>query len=227
VAVVGGSGCGKTTLLKLLAGLLQPTAGEIRVDGEPLARLGLDRYRAMIGVVMQDDQLFAGSLADNISFFSGQPNQRRIEACARMAAVHEDIAAMPMSYGTLIGGQKQRVFIARALYREPSLLLLDEATSHLDIGREHAVNAALRASSMTRVVIAHRPDTIRASDRVITLDRGKVVQPSRLVVRTARPRHATDGEAGRDEDDTTALDKAVAEAVGGSGPPPGNAGNLG
>jgi len=235
VAVVGGSGCGKTTLLKLLAGLLQPTAGEIRVDGEPLARLGLDRYRAMIGVVMQDDQLFAGSLADNISFFSGQPNQRRIEACARMAAVHDDIAAMPMSYGTLIGdmgttlsgGQKQRVFIARALYREPSLLLLDEATSHLDMDREHAVNAALRASSMTRVVIAHRPDTIRASDRVITLDRGKVVQPSRLAVWTAEPRHAADGEAGRDDGDVSTMGKTVAEAVGGNGPPPGNAGNLG
>ncbi len=235
VAVVGGSGCGKTTLLKLLAGLLQPTAGEIRVDGEPLARLGLDRYRAMIGVVMQDDQLFAGSLADNISFFSGQPDQRRIEACARMAAVHEDIAAMPMSYGTLIGdmgttlsgGQKQRVFIARALYREPSLLLLDEATSHLDIGREHAVNAALRASSMTRVVIAHRPDTIRASDRVITLDRGKVVQPSRFAVRTVGPRHAADGEARRDEGEVFAPGKVVAEVVGGNGPPPGNADNLG
>jgi len=228
VAVVGGSGCGKTTLLKLLAGLLQPTAGEIRVDGEPLARLGLDRYRAMIGVVMQDDQLFAGSLADNISFFSGQPDQRRIEACARMAAVHEDIAAMPMSYGTLIGdmgttlsgGQKQRVFIARALYREPSLLLLDEATSHLDIGREHAVNAALRASSMTRVVIAHRPDTIRASDRVITLDRGKVVQPSPVAVWAAEPRQAVGG-------DVPTMGKAVAEAVGGNGPPPGNADNLG
>jgi len=187
VAIVGGSGCGKTTLLKLMTGLLQPTTGEIRINGEPLPRLGLERYRTMIGVVMQDDQLFAGGIADNICFFSGQPDQGRIEACARMAAVHEDIAAMPMGYGTLIGdmgtvlsgGQKQRVLIARALYREPSILLLDEATSHLDIGREKAVNDALRAASMTRVVIAHRPETIRASDRVITLDQGRVAHLAR------------------------------------------------
>ena len=186
VAITGGSGCGKTTLLKLLAGLLQPASGEIRIDGEPLARLGLDRYRAMIGVVMQDDHLFAGSIADNIAFFDGRPDPRRVEACARMAAVHEDIVAMPMGYGTLIGdmgtalsgGQKQRVLIARALYREPAALLLDEATSHLDVGREHAVNEALKAASMTRVVIAHRPDTIRASDRVIALDRGRLAQPA-------------------------------------------------
>ena len=183
VAVTGGSGCGKTTLLKLMSGLLQPTSGEILVNGEPLTRLGLDRYRAMIGVVMQDDQLFAGSIADNIGFFSGQPDQARIETCARMAAAHDDIVAMPMGYGSLIGdmgttlsgGQKQRVLIARALYREPGLLLLDEATSHLDVDRERQVNQALRLVSTTRVVIAHRPETIRASDRVIRLERGRLV----------------------------------------------------
>ncbi|MBV8574267.1 MAG: peptidase domain-containing ABC transporter [Acetobacteraceae bacterium] len=181
VAIAGNSGCGKTTLLKILAGLLQPTAGAIYVDGEPLSRLGLERYRSLLGVVMQDDHLFAGSIADNICFFSGRPDQDRIETCARMAAVHDDILSMPMGYGTLIGdmgtvlsgGQKQRVLIARALYREPSLLLLDEATSHLDVGRERAVNEAIRATQMTRIVVAHRPETIRASDRVIVLDQGK------------------------------------------------------
>jgi ATP-binding cassette, subfamily B, bacterial CvaB/MchF/RaxB len=183
VAIVGGSGCGKTTLLKLLAGLLQPTTGGIMVDGEPLSRLGLEHYRSMIGVVMQDDQLFAGSIADNICFFSGAPDHRRIEECARMAAVHNDIIAMPMGYGTLIGdmgtslsgGQKQRVLIARALYRRPSILLLDEATSHLDVHREKAVNEAIRATSMTRIIIAHRPETIRSADRVIVLDSGRIV----------------------------------------------------
>lgn len=184
VAIVGSSGCGKTTLLKLLAGLLQPTQGEILVDGEPLARTGVERYRSMIGVVMQDDKLFAGSIADNISFFAERPDRQRIEECAKMAAVHDDIMAMPMGYGTLIGdmgtvlsgGQKQRVLISRALYHEPSILLLDEATSHLDIGREKAVSAAIRATHMTRIIVAHRPETIRSADRVIAIDRGRVVK---------------------------------------------------
>lgn len=186
VAIVGSSGCGKTTLLKLLASLLQPTQGEIVVNGEPLARLGRERYRELIGVVMQDDQLFAGSLAENISFFSERPDEEQIEACARLAAVHDDIMAMPMGYGTLMGdmgtvlsgGQKQRVLIARALYRQPSILLLDEATSHLDVTREKAVNEAVRKMALTRIIVAHRPETIRSSDRVIVLDRGKVAQDS-------------------------------------------------
>lgn len=187
VAIAGPSGCGKTTLLKLLCGLLQPTRGAILIDGEPLSRVGTERYRAMIGVVMQDDQLFAGSIADNISFFAAHPDQARVELCAAMAAVHDDVAAMPMGYGTLIGdmgtvlsgGQKQRVLIARALYREPGVLFLDEATSHLDVERERAVNRAVRAARMTRVAIAHRPETIRASGRVIVLERGKVASDGR------------------------------------------------
>jgi ATP-binding cassette subfamily B protein RaxB len=127
--------------------------------------------------VLQDDQLFAGSISENISFFSDAPDQGRIEACAILASVHDDIAAMPMGFGTLIGdmgtvlsgGQKQRVLIARALYRRPSILLLDEATSHLDVKREREVNEALRYVRATRLVIAHRPETIRAADRVIPI----------------------------------------------------------
>lgn len=182
VAIAGPSGCGKTTLLKLLAGLLQPTSGAILVNGEPVARLGPGNWRSMIGVVMQDDHLFAGSIADNIAFFAADADPDRIEDCARQAAVHDDVAAMPMGYGTLIGdmgtvlsgGQKQRVLLARALCREPGLLLLDEATSHLDVARERAVNAALGALALTRIVVAHRPETIFASGRVITLDKGRV-----------------------------------------------------
>ena len=178
VAIVGVSGCGKTTLLKILASLLRPAQGEILVDGEPLEGLGIGHWRSLIGVVMQDDQLFAGSIADNICFFSGQPDPPHIEKCARLAAVHEDIIAMPMGYYTLIGdmgtvlsgGQKQRVLIARALYRRPSLLLLDEATSHLDVAGESAVSAAIRATRVTRIIVAHRPETIRSADRVIHLD---------------------------------------------------------
>jgi ATP-binding cassette subfamily B protein RaxB len=175
VAIAGPSGCGKTTLLKLLAGLLQPTEGTIYANGEPLSRVPVEEWRAMIGVVMQDDNLFAGSIADNISFFAADADHDRIEACAKLAAVHDDIFAMPMGYGTLIGdmgtvlsgGQKQRVVLARALYREPRLLLLDEATSHLDVTRERTVNAALQQMSVTRIVVAHRSETIEAAERVI------------------------------------------------------------
>jgi ATP-binding cassette, subfamily B, bacterial CvaB/MchF/RaxB len=187
VAIVGPSGAGKTTLLKIFAGLLRPVGGDILVNGESITRIGLENYRAMLGVVMQDDQLFAGSIADNISFFAERPNQDRIEACAKLASVHADIAAMPMSYGTLIGdmgtvlsgGQKQRVLVARALYRLPGILFLDEATSHLDVEREKAVNDALRAMRVTRIVIAHRPETIRAADRVITLREGRLSESVR------------------------------------------------
>jgi ATP-binding cassette subfamily B protein RaxB len=178
VAIIGSSGCGKTTLLKILASLLPPTEGELLVDGQPLTQVSAARWRAMIGVVMQDDQLFAGSVADNICFFAEQPDQRHIEECARLAAVHDEIAAMPMGYHTLIGdmgtvlsgGQKQRLLIARALYRNPGVLLLDEATSHLDLNNEKLVSAAIRSTRVTRIIVAHRPETIRTADRVINLD---------------------------------------------------------
>ncbi|TRW91454.1 peptidase domain-containing ABC transporter [Paracoccus sp. M683] len=187
VSLAGPSGCGKTTLLKIIAGLLEPTSGEVLVNGEPVSRLGPDRLRAMMGVVMQDDALFAGSIADNISFFAANADPARIEECARLAAIHKDIAAMPMSYGTLIGdmgtslsgGQKQRVLLARAFYRKPGLLLLDEATSHLDVTREAAVNAALSRLAPTRIVVAHRPETIRASERVITFEKGRIASDVR------------------------------------------------
>ena len=122
MAIVGPSGCGKSTLLKLLAGLIKPCHGEILIDGEPLTRIGLASYRAMIGVVMQDDQLFAGSIADNISFFSERPDFERIKSCAKQAAIHDDIMSMPMGYGTLIGdmgtvsvrGARSSVWLSRA-----------------------------------------------------------------------------------------------------------------
>ncbi len=177
VAIVGPSGCGKTTLLKLLAGLLVPHSGEIIAGGMPIRQLGLANYRSLIGVVMQEDRLFAGSIAENISFFDPAPDFEWISECAKLASVHADIRAMPMGYYTYIGdmgsarsaGQRQRIMLARALYRRPQLLLLDEATSHLDVANERAVNAAMRELNITRIIVAHRPETIASADRVIDL----------------------------------------------------------
>lgn len=178
VALVGPSGCGKTTVLKLILGIHEPTAGVIRVGGVPLAQLGLQRWRRQLGVVMQDEPMFTGSVADNISFFDPAADRAWIEQCARWAAVHDEIDAMPMGYHTLIGelglalsgGQKQRILLARALYRRPRVLLLDEATSSLDVERERAVNEAVRQLQLTRLIVAHRPETIAAAGRVIRLD---------------------------------------------------------
>ena len=166
-----------------------PSSGEIAIGGIPLSKLGTQRHRELVGTVMQDDQLFAGSISDNISFFDPTPNMERVIDCARHAAIHDDIASMPMNYNTLVGdmgtvlsgGQKQRVLLARALYKEPKILFLDEATSHLDVLRERAVNEAIRNLKMTRVIVAHRPETIASADRVILLTPTQaieVTQPS-------------------------------------------------
>src|SRR4029079_1659742 len=128
--------------------------------------------------------LFAGTIADNIAFFDPSPNTERIESCARAAAIHGEIAAMAMGYGTLVGdigstlsgGQRQRVLLARALYREPRLLVLDEATSHLDSGNEQLVNSAIRQIALTRIIVAHRSETIAMAQRVVVLDQGRVVR---------------------------------------------------
>lgn len=182
VAIAGPSGCGKTTLLKIMLGQLQPEEGDVLIGGIPLKQLGLKTYREHIGVVMQDDQLFAGSFAENISFFDPHQDQARIEAASQLAAIHDDVMRMPMGYHTLVGdmgttlsgGQKQRVILARALYKKPRLLFLDEATSHLDTGTESLVNQAVKGLSMTRITIAHRPQTLQMADRLVILGGGRV-----------------------------------------------------
>ena len=192
VAIVGPSGCGKTTLVKLLLGLLKPTQGTIAAGGHDIAKLGPHNYRRMVGAVMQDDQLFAGSVAENIAFGEEGFDSERIEAAARLAAVHDEIVAMPMGYHSLIGdmgttlsgGQKQRVILARALYRMPRILFLDEATSHLDVARERLVNEAVRALKLTKVIIAHRTETIASADRVLVMQGGRIVE-EHLSVRVA------------------------------------------
>lgn len=130
---------------------------------------------------MQDDVLLAGSLQENISFFDTNPKLERIVQCAQQAAVHDEINAMPMGYQTLVGdmgsslsgGQKQRVLLARALYKQPKILALDEATSHLDIDNEHKVNQALSSLQLTRIMVAHRPETIASAQRIVSLHEGQ------------------------------------------------------
>ncbi|MBX9798043.1 MAG: peptidase domain-containing ABC transporter [Burkholderiaceae bacterium] len=184
VVLVGASGCGKTTLCKLLLGLLRPTQGEVLLDNVAITELGLRQYRQLLGTVMQDDTLFSGSIADNITFFDPYPDPQRIETCAHQAAIHEEIVAMPMAYHTLIGemgsvlsgGQKQRILLARALYKQPRILALDEATSHLDAASEYRVNDAVRQLDLTRIMVAHRIETIATAERVLEVNGGKVIE---------------------------------------------------
>ena len=188
VAITGPSGGGKSTLVKLLLGLVEPDGGEVLVDGMPLARFGHASYRSQVAAVLQDDHLFAGSIADNIALFDETPDLLRIQAVAQMAALHDDIERMPMRYETLVGdmgsslsgGQKARVLLARALYRQPKLLVLDEGTAHLDAMTEAAVNAAVASLGVTRIVIAHRAETIRQADRVLVLAGGKLIDAREL-----------------------------------------------
>jgi ATP-binding cassette subfamily B protein RaxB len=183
VAITGASGCGKTTLVNLLMGVLSPVEGTIKMAGVPLAQLGNENWRHQVGTVMQDDMLFAGSIAENICFFDVTPDFEHMQACARMAAVHTDIERMPMGYQTLVGdmgtvlsgGQKQRVLLARALYKRPQVLILDEATSHLDLRHEAMVSRSISGLAMTRITVAHRTETLSASPRIIEMERGQVV----------------------------------------------------
>ncbi|MGZ4829250.1 MAG: peptidase domain-containing ABC transporter [Candidatus Angelobacter sp.] len=189
VAIVGASGAGKSTLLKLMSGLLKPQSGDVIVNGHSVCE-SRAAVLGNVGFVLQDDSLFAGTIADNIAFASDVADMSRVEECARFACLDDEINAMHMGYNTLIGdmgsalsgGQQQRLLLARALYQRPSILILDEATSHLDVPTEQRIAAMLAELRMTRIFAAHRPDTIRIADRVITLSRsGKVcAEPASL-----------------------------------------------
>ena len=173
VAIVGPSGCGKTTLVKVLLGLLPATEGEVRVNGRSLVDWDPAQYRSRIGAVMQDDQLFVGTIEDNISFFDTEHDPQRVRECARAAMIDEEIMAMPMQYNTIVGslgtalsgGQKQRVLLARALYRKPHVLFLDEAFDQLDVALERRISRSLSDRSLAMVIVSHRPETIEATIR--------------------------------------------------------------
>lgn len=203
VAIVGPSGAGKSTLLKLMAGLLKPQSGDVIVNGHSVCQ-SRAAVLGNVGFVLQDDSLFAGTIADNIAFASDVADMARVEECARLACVDAEINEMPMGYNTLIGdmgsalsgGQQQRLLLARALYQRPSILILDEATSHLDVPTEQRIAAMLVDLRMTRVFAAHRPDTIRIADRVISLSRtGKITEaPSALRAGSAAGATVYEGE---------------------------------
>jgi ATP-binding cassette subfamily B protein RaxB len=177
VAIVGPSGAGKTTLVKVLVGLLDRTEGTLAYSGRDVRDWDRAAYRSRIGVVLQDDQLFVGTLEDNISFFDPQHDPERARECARIAGIAADIEAMPMQYNTIVGslgvalsgGQKQRVLLARALYRQPQVLFLDEAFDQLDLAREREITEQLKARGLSLVIVSHRPETVREVDRTVRL----------------------------------------------------------
>ena len=184
VAIVGKTGCGKSTLLRLLLGFEQPESGAIFYDRKDIQTLDLGSLRKLIGTVLQEGELFSGSIFENITISA--PNLTLQEAwdAAQIAGIADDIRAMPMGMSTVLqeggggisGGQKQRIMIARAVAPKPKLLLLDEATSALDNITQKQVSDALDRMRCTRIVIAHRLSTIRHCDRILVMDGGKIVE---------------------------------------------------
>jgi len=176
MAVVSGpSGCGKTSLLRLLYGAEPAAEGTVAYDGVELPMWDMHHFRRQAGIVLQDDVLFQGTIADNICGFDVQPDAARLRAAASTADIWHDIRALPMQHRTLVGdmgsslsgGQRQRIVLARALYRRPRLLILDEATSHLDVASERRILERLLALDITVVSVAHRPDAVRCATHVI------------------------------------------------------------
>jgi ATP-binding cassette subfamily B protein RaxB len=181
IAITGKSGCGKSTLLRLMQGLLVPSRGSILLNGVPLSEV-TGQYRAMIAAVQQVEELFCGTIAENIACFDSPLDMGRVQESAQKANIHAEIEAMQMKYNTLItdtglsfsGGQKQRMLLARALYKAPRILFLDEATSHLDAETENRINRMVSTMGIARIVVAHRQETIVSCDRVLVLDDGRL-----------------------------------------------------
>jgi HlyB family type I secretion system ABC transporter len=186
VALVGRSGCGKTTLIKLIAGLLEPTEGTILFDNVDLKTLNYRDVRRHIGIVLQENHMFNETIARNISFGDPEPDLDKVLAAANIAAAHDFIMRLPLGYETKIGesglslsgGQKQRIAIARALYNNPPVLIFDEATSALDTESERAIqdNLGRLMTGRTTIVIAHRLSTIREAHSIVVLEKGSVAE---------------------------------------------------
>jgi ATP-binding cassette subfamily B protein RaxB len=187
IAITGVSGGGKTTLVKVLLGLVSPTSGEVFIDELPMERFGYQAYLTQAAAVMQDDNLFSGTIADNISLNDDAPIETVISA-AKLAHIHDDIIEMPMQYRTLVGdmgsflsgGQKQRILLARALYKKPKLLIMDEGSAHLDTEHERKINAEIKKLGITRIIVAHRRETIACAERVLEMREGRLIEISSL-----------------------------------------------
>jgi len=186
VALVGRSGCGKTTLTKLLAGLIEPTEGAIHYDHTDIKTLNYRDLRQHIGLVLQENHIFDETISNNIAFGDAEPDFDRVLWAAQTANAHEFISRLPLGYETRIGetglavsgGQKQRIAIARALYHDPPVLIFDEATSSLDTESERAIqsNMAQLKSGRTCIVVAHRLSTIRDADLIVVLEKGCIAE---------------------------------------------------
>ncbi|MBQ2977007.1 MAG: ATP-binding cassette domain-containing protein, partial [Clostridia bacterium] len=184
VAIVGATGCGKSTLMRILLGFEKPQKGAVYYNGKDLSSIDLKSLRRKIGVVMQNGKLFQGDIFSNITISAPRLTKEQAWEAAEMAGIAEDIRRMPMGMHTIIsegsggisGGQRQRLMIARAIAPKPKILMFDEATSALDNITQKTVSESLEKLKCTRIVIAHRLSTIRACDRIIYLEKGKIVE---------------------------------------------------
>ncbi len=186
VALVGTTGCGKTTILSLLMRLFDVTDGRITIDGRDVRDFTLKSLRSCFGIVLQESLLFSVSVADNIRYGKPQATQKQVEFAARIAEIHDEILALPRGYESRVGdhdvqlsvGQKQRIAIARAILADPAVLIMDEATSALDTNSERAIQVALDRflTGRTAFIVAHRLSTIRNADKIVFLDAGRIVE---------------------------------------------------
>ena len=177
-------------MLKIILGLLEPTEGEVLLDGIDVRARGRSTMQNSVVAVMQDDSPMSGTVSENISFFGEVLDEDRVQRAAEAAGLHETIMRMPMQYQTLVGdlgaslsgGQRQRLLLARAIYRDPQIIVLDEATSHLDLLAEKLVNESIRQLKITRILVAHRPETILSADRFVALNHRSLVELDRGTV---------------------------------------------
>ena len=185
-AIVGTSGSGKTTLIKLLLGYYEPVGGDIRIGGTSLLEFSLKWWRNQCGVVMQDGYIFSETIARNIAVDDGDIDKERLQQAVRVANIEDFIESLPLKYNTVIGqegqglsqGQKQRVLIARAVYKRPDFIFLDEATNSLDANNERVIVGNLSSfyKGKTVVVVAHRLSTVRNADQIVVLEQGRIVE---------------------------------------------------